>query len=174
RANQQWAGNGDVDCGNRSNGQSGRAVVKELRALGQNPVCVIRNPEKASELLGADAKTTIAELNDRPALEKALAGVQSVFVVTGHNPNMLEQQSNVLDAALKAGVKYLVKVSGDRSVAKPNSQSPVGRGHAAVEQRLKASGIKWVILSPSMFMQNMLGQADSIKTDGKIILPFAK
>ena len=155
-------------------GNTGREVVKELRALGQNPVCVIRNGEKASKVLGAGAKTTVAELNDRPALEKALAGVQSVFVVTGHNPNMVEQQGNVLDAALKAGVQYLVKVSGDRSVAKATSQSPVGRGHAAIEQRLKASGIKWVILSPSMFMQNMLGQADSIKTDGKIVLPFAK
>src|SRR5215831_16388542 len=155
-------------------GNTGRAVVKELRTLGQNPVCVIRNGEKANKVLGAGAKTTVAELNDRPALETALAGVQSVFVVTGHNPNMVEQQGNVLDAALKAGVQYLVKVSGDRSVATANSQSPVGRGHAAIEQRLKASGIKWVILSPSMFMQNMLGQAASIKTDSRIVLPFAK
>src|SRR5215813_10122137 len=55
-------------------GNTGRAVVKELRALGQNPVCVVRNAEKAREVLGADAKTAVAELTDRPALEKALAG----------------------------------------------------------------------------------------------------
>jgi uncharacterized protein YbjT (DUF2867 family) len=155
-------------------GNTGRAAVKELRALGKNPVCVIRNGEKASEVLGADAKTVVAELTDRPALEKALAGVQSVFVVTGHNPGMVEQQNNVLDAARKAGAQYLVRVSGARAAAKAGSESVVGSGHAAINERLKASGIKWVILSPSMFMQNMLGQAASIKTDGKIVLPFAR
>ena len=87
-------------------GNTGRAVVKELRALGQNPVCVVRDTDKAREVLGRDAKTAVAELTDRPALEKALAGVQSVFVVTGHNPSMAEQQSNVLDAALKAGAQW--------------------------------------------------------------------
>src|SRR6516162_11450998 len=155
-------------------GNTGRAVVKELRALGQNPVCVVRNADKAREVLGADAKTAVAELTERPALEKALAGVQSVFVVTGHNVSMVEQQNNILDAALKAGNEYLVRVSGARAAAKTDSASVVGRSHAAINERLKASNIKWVILSPSMFMQNMLGQAASIKTDGKIGLPFAK
>jgi NAD(P)H dehydrogenase (quinone) len=97
-----------------------------------------------------------------------------VFVVTGLSPSMVEQQDNVLDAALKAGTQYLVRVSGSRPTAKADSESVVGRGHAAIEERLKASGIKWVILSPGVFMQNVLGQADSIKTDSKIVMPFAR
>jgi len=48
-------------------GNTGRAVVKELRALGQNPVCVVRNADKACEVLGADTKTTVAELGTIPA-----------------------------------------------------------------------------------------------------------
>ncbi|MCL2429382.1 MAG: NmrA family NAD(P)-binding protein [Alphaproteobacteria bacterium] len=155
-------------------GNTGLAVVKELRALGQNPVCVVRNGEKAREALGRDAKTAVAELSDRPALEKALAGIQSVFVITGHNPGMAEQESNVLDAALKVGARYLVRVSGARAAGKAGSDSVVVSGHAAINERLKASGLGWVILSPSMFMQNMLSQAASIKTDSKIALPFAK
>ena len=81
-------------------------------------------------------------LTDGPALEKALAGVQSVFVVTGHNPDMAEQQNNVLDAALKVGTEYLVRVSGARTAAKADSESVVGRSHAAINERLKASNIK--------------------------------
>ena len=150
-------------------GNTGRAVVKELRALGQNPVCVVRNADKAREVLGGDAKTAVAELTDRSALEKALAGVQSVFVVTGHNPSMAEQQNNVLDAALKAGAQYLVRVGGSRPLAKADSESVVGRG--AIEERLKASGIKWVILRPGPFMQNVLDQAASIKTDSRRCCP---
>ena len=154
-------------------GNTGRAVVKELRALGQNPVCIVRNADKAREVLGADAKTAIAELSDRPALEKALSGVVSVFVVTGHNPGMVEQQNNVLDAALAAGAKYLVRVGGGRAVARADSESVVGRGHAAIEERLASSGIGWVILRPGLFMQNVLGALPMIKDEGKLAVAFA-
>ena len=155
-------------------GNTGRAVVNELKKLGQNPVCVVRNPEKAREVLGPDAKTAVAELTDRAALEKALQGVQSVFVVTGHNPGMVEQQNNVLDAAMKAGAKYLVRVSGGRAVVAPDSESVIGRSHYAIEERLRDSGIGWVILRPGLFMQNVLTQAAAIKNDNKMVLPFPK
>jgi uncharacterized protein YbjT (DUF2867 family) len=95
-------------------GNTGRAVVGELTRVGHAPICVVRNADKARDVLGMDAKTAIAELTDRPALDKALQGVTSVFVVTGHNPNMVEQQTNVLEAALDAGVQHFVRVSGSR------------------------------------------------------------
>ena len=148
-------------------GNTGRAIVKELVALGQTPVAVVRNADKARDVLGAGAKIAVAELTEPASLEKALAGVESVFVVTGHNPGMVEQQNNVLDAALKAGAKYLVRVSGGAAVVFPDTPSVVGQGHLAIEARLKDSGIKWVILKPGLFMQNTFGQAAAIKNDGK-------
>jgi uncharacterized protein YbjT (DUF2867 family) len=155
-------------------GNTGRAVVKELRALGESPVCVVRNSDKARDVLGADARTAVAELTDRAALEKALQGVTRVFVVTGHNPQMAEQQGNVMEAAIKAGAEYLVRVSGGPAVARADSESVVGRGHYAVEDALKKSRIKWVILRPGLFMQNTFAQAPLIKSDSKMVLPFAK
>ena len=154
-------------------GNTGRSVVKELTQLGHAPICVVRNADKAREVLGEDAKTIVAELTDRPALERAFKGVTSVFVVTGHNPNMVEQQGNVLEAALKAGVQNLVRVSGSRFFLVPDSPSVIGRGHYAIEEQLRRSGIKWVILRPGFFMQNTFAQVASIKNDGKIVLPFA-
>jgi NAD(P)H dehydrogenase (quinone) len=154
-------------------GNTGRAVVKELKLLGHDPICVVRNPAKAKEVLGPDARIAVAELTDRPALEKALKGVTSVFVVTGHNPNMVEQQNNVLDAALGASVQYLVRVSGSKFLIIPDSPSVIGRGHYAIEERLRGSGMKWVMLRPGLFMQNTFAQAASIKNDSKIVLPFA-
>src|SRR5580693_2421603 len=129
-------------------GNTGRAVVQELRELGHDPVCIVRNADKARDVLGANAKTAVAELTDPAALEKALKGVESVFVVTGHNPQMVEQQNNVLDAALKGGVTHLVRVGGGPAVAVADSESVVGRGHYTIEKRLKESGIKWTILRP--------------------------
>ena len=154
-------------------GNTGRAVVKELKQLGHDPICVVRNPDKARDVLGTDAKTVVAELTDQSALESAFKGVTTVFVVTGHNPNMVEQQNTVLDAALEAGVQYLVRVSGSRFLIVPDSPSVIGRGHYAIEERLRGSGIKWIILRPGLFMQNTFAQAASIKNDSKIVLPFA-
>jgi NAD(P)H dehydrogenase (quinone) len=155
-------------------GNTGRAVVKELVGLGRNPICIVRNLNKAREVLGAEAKAVVAELKERAALEEALQGVTSVFVVTGHNPEMVDQQNNVLDAALKAGVKYLVRVSGGRAVVGANAESVVGRGHHAIEERLRGSGIGWVILRPGLFMQNTFAQAALIKNDSKMVLPTPK
>ena len=155
-------------------GNTGRAVVKELKALGENPVCVVRNADKAKEVLGADTKTAIAELDDRAGLEKALAGIKRVFIVTGHNPKSDVQQINVIDAAKAAGAEYIVKVSGGRDVIGPNVESVNGQAHYKIEEHLKKTGLQWCILSPGLFMQNIMGQAANIKNDGKIIQPWPK
>jgi uncharacterized protein YbjT (DUF2867 family) len=148
--------------------------MKELKALGERPLAIVRNPDKARDVLGADAKVAVAELMDRAALDKALKGVTRLFLVTGNNPQMAEQQMSVLDAALAAGVKYLVRLSGGRDVAVADSEMIVGRAHYAVERKLRASGLSWVILRPGLFMQNTFGQAALIKNDSKMALPFAR
>jgi uncharacterized protein YbjT (DUF2867 family) len=155
-------------------GNTGRAVAKELMALGERPLCIVRNEEKAREVLGPDARIAVAELTDGDALEKALAGVKRVFVVTGHNPAMAEQQIGVMHAAERAGAEYLVRVSGGRAVVGPDSASVVGRGHHAIEEALKKSRLGWVILRPGLFMQNTFTQAASIKNEGKMVLAFPK
>ena len=111
-----------------STGNTGRAVVKELRALGEEPLCVVRNAGKARDVLGADAKIAVAEVTDRAALQTALQGIKRVFVVTGHNPQAGEQQINILEAAKAAGAEFFVKVSGGRAVVGPDVESVVGRG----------------------------------------------
>ena len=155
-------------------GNTGRAAVRELRALGETPLCVVRNEAKAREVLGENSKIAIAELTDRPALEKALAGIKSVFVVTGHNPQSDEQQIQVLEAAKAAGVDFFVKVSGGRAVVGPDAESIVGRGHYKVEEAMKKSGLRWAILRPGLFMQNTLAQAPLIKNESKMALAFPK
>jgi uncharacterized protein YbjT (DUF2867 family) len=154
-------------------GSTGRAVVKELEALGERPLSIVRNPSKAKEVLGADAKVAVAELDDRAGLAKALAGVKRVFIVTGHNPSSAAQQINVIEAAKTAGAEYVVKVSGGRAVTGPNVESVNGRAHFEIEEHLKTCGLQWCILSPGLFMQNMLGQAANIK-QGKIAQPWPK
>ena len=100
-------------------GNSGRAVVKELGSLGEKPLSIVRNADKAKDVLGPGAKIAIAELDDRAGLTKALAGTKRVFIVTGHNPSSAAQQINVIEAAKAAGAEYVVKVSGGRAGPAP-------------------------------------------------------
>jgi NAD(P)H dehydrogenase (quinone) len=155
-------------------GNTGRAAVQELRALGQDPLCIVRDAAKARTVLGANARTALAEVTDRAALQKALQGIKRLFVVTGHNPQAGEQQMNILEAAKAAGVEFFVKVSGGRAVVGRDVESIVGRGHYAVEEALKMSGLAWVVLSPGFFMQNTFAQAESIKSEGKMVLAYPK
>jgi NAD(P)H dehydrogenase (quinone) len=155
-------------------GNTGREVVRELKGLNEDPTCVVRNANKAREVLGADTKTAIAELDDRAGMEKALAGSKRVFIVTGHNPKSAEQQINVIEAAKAVGVEYVVKVSGGRDVTGPNVESVNGRAHYQIEEHLKKCGLQWCILSPGLFMQNMLGQSANIKNESKIVQPWPK
>ena len=154
-------------------GNTGRATVRELQALGEDPLCIIRDPDKARSVLAPESRTAVAEITDRAALERALKGIKSVFVVTGHNPQTGEQQINILEAAKAAGVEFFAKVSGGRALVSADSPSVVGRGHHRIEEAMKSSGLDWCILSPGLFMQNTFTQIESIKADGKIIQPFA-
>jgi uncharacterized protein YbjT (DUF2867 family) len=155
-------------------GNTGRAVVKELRALGEDPLCIVRNADKAREILGANARTAVVEITDRPALQQALQGIKRVFVVTGHNPQAGDQQIDILEAAKAAGVEFFAKVSGGRAIVGPDAESVVGRGHHAVEEAMRQSGLAWVILRPGLFMQNTLAQAQSIKSEGKMVMAYPK
>lgn len=153
-------------------GNTGRAVVKELQELGEDPLCIVRDKDKANEVLGKDAKVAVAEVTDRDALDKALKGVERVFVVTGHNPDMAEQQTNILEAAKAGGAEFFAKVSGGKKVVGPDVESVVGRGHHAVEQAIEKSGIDYAILRPGLFMQNTFAQIPLIKNESKMALPF--
>ena len=154
-------------------GNTGRAVVSELIELGEDPVCIVRDPDKARDVLGGDARAVVADIDDRTSLEQALAGISRVLVVTGHNPQSAQQQINILEAAKSGGAELFIKVSGGRAVVGPQSESIVGRGHHEVEQAIRNSGLGWVILRPGLFMQNTFMQAALIKGDGKMVLPFA-
>ena len=56
----------------------------------------------------------------------------------------------------------------------PNVESVNGRAHHEIEEHLKSCGLQWCILSPGLFMQNIVGQAANIKNDGKIVQPWPK
>ncbi len=152
-------------------GTNGVEVIHALAARGEPARALVRDPQKAAKLLPEDTQLVRGDLDDPGSLEAAMEEVERVFLLCPVSPKQPELEANVVDAAKKAGVRHLVKFS----VLHASSTSPATllRWHAQTEQHIRASGIPFTLLRPNMFMQEMLRQADAIKTQSAFNFPFA-
>lgn len=98
---------------------------------------------------------------DRPeTLDAALRGAEVLFLITPPTPAQFEQEIAAIDAARRAGVGRIVKLSA--SDANIHSTVPWARTHARIDHHLRAAGLAWTILKPTAFMQNFLWFKDPI------------
>lgn len=110
-------------------------------------------------------ETVIGDFNDEKTILEALRGIERAFLLTNSSEQAEAQQSAFVDAANKAGVKHIVKLS--QWAADANSPVRFLRYHAAVERKIQDSGIAYTFLRPNLFMQGLLGFRDSIAKEGK-------
>jgi uncharacterized protein YbjT (DUF2867 family) len=109
-------------------------------------------------------QTVIADFSDRPSLASALHGVESVYLVCSPIPQLVDLESNVIDASQAAGVRRVVLNSALGAGDFPKS---FPSWHRKVEDKLKATKIAHVILRPNSFMQNVVTYyAPTIRAQG--------
>src|SRR4051812_9313757 len=93
-------------------------------------------------------------------LGKALDGVDRVLLISSAGPEMLETQCTFIDAARAAGVRHVLKFSGEDSVTGFDPERfRSTRSHEQVQRYLRAAGPEWTMLRPSQFMQAYLEEA---------------
>jgi len=149
-----------------STGTIGGEVARQLIAKGIRPRLLVRNPAKASEFQGK-ADIVQGDLNDAASVERALQGVEKLFLVAaGLGGQDLEKKA--VDAAKKAGVKHVVKLS---VIGAEEEGLTFARWHRPVEKQLEASGMAWTHLRPINFMSNMFGNIGTIKGQGVFYAP---
>lgn len=142
-------------------GKVGGSVVEQLSAAGIKARVLARDPSKVKL---PNIEAVKGDNNDIASLTAALQGVDKLFLLTPSLPGSVETNSGIIDAAKKAGVKHVVKLSV--SGADANSPISIAKWHGASEDHLKASGLKWTLLRPGSFTQNFLNSAATIKKDG--------
>jgi uncharacterized protein YbjT (DUF2867 family) len=150
-------------------GNVGSALVGELGGRGLPVRAFVRDPERAAALLGPDVGLAVGDFADPAWIRAALDGIEVVFLACGNLPPQVAYETNVIDAAARAGVRRLVKLSA--LGAKPGSRVAFWDWHARIERHLEASGVPWVKLRPRYFMTNLLGFAGSIRSAGAIFAP---
>jgi uncharacterized protein YbjT (DUF2867 family) len=158
-------------------GTVGSEVVRQLAAAGQQPRALVRNLEAARQRLGDQADLAAGDLDQPETLYRALDGAGRVFLLTIPGERQLAQERAVIEAARRAGVHQVVRLS--RAGADERSPLHVARFHGQAERQLQSSGLAATILRPPMFMQNLLfmvrgGAIASAIGDGKVAMVDAR
>ena len=152
-------------------GTIGGFLVERLVAAGGSGVRVLlRDEGKAPALRGLGLKTYVGDFHKAETLPPALAGVDRLFLLSAADPRQVEMQGCVVEAARRAGVRHIVKLSA--SCAGPDLPTPIKRWHYATEQQIVRSGIPYTFLRPNCFMQNMLKWSRSIREQGYFRMPI--
>ncbi len=146
-------------------GTVGREIIRQLSANKVGFLAVVRNPERARRVLGPDVDIIYGDYSNPGSLDTAFREATKVYLASPSDEHQVQNENNVVDAAVRAGVDHLVKLSV--MGASPYSDIGFFRFHYLVEMYIKDVGLPYTFLRPNTFMQNLLGQAGSIMSQGR-------
>lgn len=152
-------------------GLNGGELVRLLSAKGVQVRALVRSSTKAQALSSLPYVEIVEGDMARPeTLAGALRGVDRAMLISSSDAAMLEVQSNLIDAAAKAGVKHVVKLSG----IMPEVDSPFrfARMHGEIELKLERSGMAFTHLRAGEFMHSYFRQVPAIVARGAMFLPM--
>ena len=84
------------------------------------------------------------------------------FIASHNEPNQFAEESTFHLAALRAGVKYVVRISTTAANVRPDCDAYYPRSHWAIETMLSApefNGLQWSSLQPNVFTPLYLSSA---------------
>jgi NAD(P)H dehydrogenase (quinone) len=134
-------------------GQLGQLVVEQLKKRKSNKdiVALARNLEKALSLdLGVEVREF--DYTKSEIMVESLKGIDHLLLISGSEfGHRAVQHTNVINAAKKAGVKWIVYTSLLRA---DTTEINIAGEHIASEKTLKESGIAYTILRNGWYSEN--------------------
>jgi uncharacterized protein YbjT (DUF2867 family) len=147
-------------------GNVGRKLAEQLSAQKVPFRAMVRSKNGAGGLSALeDAEVVIGDFDDAKTVANALKGVERAFLLTNSSERAETQQSAFVEIACRAGVRHIVKLS--QWAASPDSPVRFLRYHAAVERKMRESGIAYTFLRPNLFMQGLLAFRETIIGQGR-------
>lgn len=139
---------------------------------GQIIACV-REPEKAKNLVEKGIEIRIGDYDQPDSLMQAFSGVTELLFISSSHPDdnvRLNQHAQVVNAALKAGVKHLLYTG---FAFPPKGQIPANHVHLLTEQMILHSGIEYTFLRNALYMDfvEILGLKEAIQNGELITYP---
>jgi NAD(P)H dehydrogenase (quinone) len=123
-------------------------VARQLAGQGLPLRLLVRTPGRAPDLPGAVVQ--VCSYGDQAAAEKALQGVDVLFMVSAsESADRRQQHRTFVDAAAAAGVRQIVYTSFVGATAE--AVFTLVRDHAATEQHIQVSGMAFTFLRDNLY-----------------------
>ena len=135
----------------------GSHLIKRMRQEGIPVRAIVRDPDKARALNDLGVDVVKGDVSDTDSLEKATIGVERIVHLVGIIQEAagatfqrvhVDGTRNLLEAARKSGVRHFFYQSALGT--RPNAKSEYHKSKWAAEELVRASGISFTILRPSL------------------------
>lgn len=130
-------------------------------------IAIARDEAKAGPLLAKGVAVRIASYENRPELDRALEGVDTVLLISGTEIGRRgEQHRNVIDAAIAQGASRLVYTSAPQA---DTSSLPVAPEHLETEEYLATTAIEHVLLRNNWYTENYAPSLETAAATGSVL-----
>ncbi|MGJ4948759.1 SDR family oxidoreductase [Bradyrhizobium sp. HKCCYLS20291] len=152
-------------------GPQGRPVAEKLLAAGFMVRAMVRDPAKAADLAAKGIEVVKGDLDDPESVDAAAKGQDGAFMLLSFFSGTAAQANNVIASAKRAGIRQIVW----------NATGPVlpfDTGNPSIDFRrpvlsaLQDSGISFVALQPTVYMENFLIPAIATELAEKDVLAY--
>ncbi len=151
-------------------------VIGEARKKGAEVIAATSSEKSFEKLKQAGATAILANMNDANKMQEITKGIDAIaFMIPVSLPNPLDglqYAKNVIDAAKANGVNKIVwNTSGwlaPHKIGIPGEDVKLD-----IRDYLKNSGLNYVIIEPTIYMENMMGPfcAPFVKNEKKLAYP---
>jgi len=142
-------------------------LIPALREAGEQVRALIRNESQAKQLRELAVEVVIGDMERPETLERAVTGVDKIYLITSNAQTGAQQGRNVIKAAKRAGRPHIV-----RQTAYGTSKSRIIQQTEEVERELEQSGLPYTLVKPTFFMQNIMMAAQTVASSGVVYMPF--
>ncbi|MFZ6722661.1 SDR family oxidoreductase [Undibacterium sp. Ji49W] len=151
-----------------ASGQLGRLVIQAL--LGTVPanqvLAIVRDVSKADDLRASGVQLRQGDYSKPETLASALQGVKKLLLVSSSEVGQrLEQHKNVIQAAKTAGVELIAYTS---ILHADTSPLVLAKEHIETEQLIRDSGLPFVFLRNSWYIENYFSAVGTALETGKV------
>jgi NAD(P)H dehydrogenase (quinone) len=139
-------------------GKLGSKVVESLlKSIPARELAVsVRNPEKAEGLRSRGVEVRHGDFDHPETLENAFKGIDRLLIISadGDNETRIRQHTNAVQAAERAGVKFIAYTSLANATESKNLMAPP---HVATEAAIIKTGIPYSFLRNNWYLENEIG-----------------
>jgi NAD(P)H dehydrogenase (quinone) len=150
-------------------GHFGRLVTEDLLGRGvpaEDIIAAGRDITKLKDLADRGVRILAIDYDDPASLDAAFRGADRILLVSASEPGRRAQQHrNAIDAAERAGAGLLAYTS----IANADTTTlRLAAEHQATEAALRASGLSYVLLRNSWYIENYTAQLPAILERGSL------